>query len=50
VDTSDRHPRPRCWRAIDLENRTQILASQTADMAEALSAFLQKRPPNFENR
>ena len=36
--------------AIDLENRTQILASQTADMAEAMSAFLQKRPPNFENR
>jgi len=36
--------------AIDLENRTQILASQTADMAEAMSSFRQKRPPNFENR
>ena len=35
---------------IDLENRTQILASMTGDMNEALVAFLEKRPPNFSNR
>jgi len=36
--------------AIDLENRTQILTSFTSDMGEAVSAFLEKRPPEFENR
>lgn len=36
--------------AIDLENRTQIMTGQTADHAEALQAFLQKRPPAFEDR
>ena len=35
---------------IDLENRTQLLASQTGDMAEAIAAFLGKRPPNFEDQ
>ena len=35
---------------IDLENRTQILASTTGDMAEAMAAFLEKRAPNFSNR
>lgn len=36
------------WRAgIDLENRTQILASQTADATEARQAFLERRPANF---
>ena len=35
---------------IDLENRTQILASQTTDQLEAMRAFLEKRPPNFEFR
>lgn len=32
---------------IDLENRTQLLATQTSDMREAMQAFLEKRPPNF---
>ena len=36
--------------AIDLENRTQILTSFTSDMSEAVGAFLEKRPPEFENR
>jgi enoyl-CoA hydratase len=35
---------------IDLENRTQLLASQTGDMAEAIAAFLAKRPPNFKDQ
>jgi enoyl-CoA hydratase len=35
---------------IDLENRTQVLASTTGDMNEALAAFLEKRPPDFSNR
>ncbi len=36
--------------AIDLENRTQIMMSQTADHQEALRAFLERRPPAFEDR
>jgi enoyl-CoA hydratase len=36
--------------AIDLENRTQLLSSQTGDMREALAAFLEKRPPKFSGR
>jgi enoyl-CoA hydratase len=36
--------------AIDLENRTQILTSMTADMREAMTAFLEKRPPVFTGR
>jgi len=35
---------------IDLENRTQIMTSFTEDMAEAATAFLAKRPPEFRNR
>jgi len=35
---------------IDLENRTQILTSFGADMREAMTAFLEKRPPNYEFR
>jgi enoyl-CoA hydratase len=35
---------------IDLENRTQILSGQTADMQEAVAAFLQKRPPEWTHR
>jgi len=33
--------------AIDLENRTQIMVSQTADHLEALHAFLERRPPRY---
>jgi enoyl-CoA hydratase len=33
--------------AIDLENRTQIMVSQTADHREALAAFLQRRQPEY---
>ena len=32
---------------IDLENRTQLLASTAGDMAEAMAAFIEKRPPRF---
>jgi enoyl-CoA hydratase/carnithine racemase len=32
---------------IDLENRTQIMTSMTADVAEAVQAFVEKRPPRF---
>lgn len=35
---------------IDLENRTQIMTSFTADMAEAVGAFFEKRPAKYENR
>jgi enoyl-CoA hydratase len=34
---------------IDLENRTQLLASTTGDMAEAMAAFLEKRPADFRD-
>jgi enoyl-CoA hydratase len=34
---------------IDLENRTQILASTTGDMQEAMAAFLEKRQPEFRD-
>ncbi len=34
---------------IDLENRTQLLASHTGDMMEAVAAFLAKRPPDFKD-
>jgi enoyl-CoA hydratase len=36
--------------AIDLENRTQIMVSGTGDHREALRAFLERRPPDFEDR
>jgi enoyl-CoA hydratase len=34
---------------IDLENRTQVLSSMTGDMQEAMTAFLEKRPPRYGN-
>jgi enoyl-CoA hydratase len=41
---------PGMQAAIDLENRQQIMASFTEDHREAMQAFLEKRPPLFENR
>jgi enoyl-CoA hydratase len=35
--------------ALDLEDRTQVLASLTADMHEAVAAFGERRPPRFTN-
>ena len=40
---------PSLRTAIDLENRQQILLSQTADAREAQRAFLEKRPPHFSD-
>lgn len=34
---------------IDLENRTQLLASTTGDVQEAMAAFLEKRPPAYRD-
>jgi enoyl-CoA hydratase len=36
--------------AIDLENRTQVMLGQTGDSSEAMQAFLEKRPPKYQNR
>jgi enoyl-CoA hydratase/carnithine racemase len=33
--------------AIELENRTQVVATRRNDMTEALNAFRGKRPPRF---
>ena len=38
---------PSLAAALELENRNQVLATRTADMREALGAFLEKRPPVF---
>ena len=39
---------PSLQAGIDIENRNQILASQTADSREAMVAFLEKRDPDFK--
>jgi enoyl-CoA hydratase len=36
--------------ALQLENRTQIMALMTQDFREAATAFAEKRPPVFRNR
>ena len=41
---------PAMQSAIDLENRQQIMASRTEDAREAMMAFVEKRPPNFQNK
>jgi len=38
---------PNVEAAIHMENRTQILASTTGDVAEAAAAFMEKRPPRW---
>lgn len=35
--------------AIAMEDRQQILCAQTADMREGISAFLEKRPPQYSD-
>lgn len=41
---------PAMQSAIDLENRQQIMASRTEDAREAMMAFIEKRPPNYQNK
>lgn len=41
---------PSLEAAIELENRTQIIATRTEDMHEALAAFIDKRPARFQGR
>jgi|HigsolmetaAR201D_1030396.scaffolds.fasta_scaffold02543_3 enoyl-CoA hydratase len=41
---------PSLEAAIDLENRTQVVATRTGDAKEALEAFLARRTPTFDNR
>ncbi|MCS6987403.1 MAG: enoyl-CoA hydratase-related protein [Sphingomonadaceae bacterium] len=36
--------------ALMIERRNQLLAGRTADFAEGVAAFLQKRPANFQGR
>ena len=38
---------PSLAAAVELENRSQVLASRSPQMAEALTAFLERRPPRF---
>lgn len=38
---------PSLQAGIDIENRNQILAAQTSDQREALTAFLEKRDPKY---
>ena len=40
---------PGMQAAIDLENRQQIMASATRDHREAMTAFVERRPPEFDN-
>ncbi len=41
---------PSLEAAVELENRNQTLTARTEDMAEALRAFREKRPPEFTGR
>ncbi|WP_201451533.1 enoyl-CoA hydratase/isomerase family protein [Hydrogenophaga sp. BPS33] len=53
---STRHTKQLMWAnleapsleaALQLEDRTQVMALQTADFREAVAAFTEKRPPHF---
>lgn len=41
---------PSIEAAVEMENRTQVLATRTADMAEAVAAFKEKREAEFQYR
>lgn len=41
---------PSLAAALELENRSQVLASRSPDMIEALSAFREKRAPRYRTR
>jgi enoyl-CoA hydratase len=41
---------PGMQAAIDLENRQQIMASATGDFIEAMTAFVERRPPNYTDQ
>jgi enoyl-CoA hydratase len=41
---------PSMRAAVELENRTQILSTRTADFDEAMAAFKEKRAPNYSGR
>lgn len=41
---------PSLAAAVELENRSQVLASRSPDMVEALAAFREKRPPVYGAR
>ena len=40
---------PSLEAAINMEDRNQILCSQTSDVREGMAAFLEKRKPNYTN-
>ena len=40
---------PSLEAAINMEDRNQILCSQTSDVREGMTAFLEKRKPNYTN-
>lgn len=41
---------PSIEAAVEMENRTQVLATRTEDMPEAVAAFMEKREPDFRYR
>jgi enoyl-CoA hydratase/carnithine racemase len=41
---------PSLEAAIAIENRNQTLCARTEDFAEGLRAFLEKRPPVYQDR